>query len=77
MEERDKQLEQERLKSLEEEIVQKQEEDEQRQPITMRVTDISINAEVTIEYSEPLNELNITNFNASDLINIEYRSMIT
>ena len=65
------------MDSLEEEIVQEQEEEEQRQPITMRVTDISINAEVTIEYSEPLNELNITNLNASDLINIEYRSMIT
>ena len=43
----------------------------------MRVTDISINAEVTIEYSELLNELNITIFNASDLIDIEYRNMIT
>ena len=65
------------MESLEEEIVLEQEEEEQRQPITMRVTDISINAEVTIEYSEPLIELNITNFNASDLIDIEYRSMIT
>ena len=43
---------------------------EQRQPITMRVTEISINGEVTIEYSEPLNQLNATMFNASDLISI-------
>ena len=42
----------------------------------MRVTEISINGEVTIEYSEPLNQLNATMFNASDLISIQYRSMI-
>ena len=43
----------------------------------MKVTDISINAEVTVEFSEPLDELNIASFNASDLIYIEYISMIT